>query len=212
MPISYYRPLKRILDFTVSACVLTLAWPLFLCAAIAIKLASSGPIFVGQERIGEGGRIFTMLRFRTPSLTGVGRFLRATSLDEFPQFWNVLTGDMSLVGPRPDVPDIAKYLEDRVPYYAARYSIKPGITGWAQVHHAHDTLSIEKYAGSRLQDDLYYASNISFRLDLKIFLRTVRLGLPLPTLQDSIWEQRLHALLVAHGYFRPFQQTVQTQD
>jgi exopolysaccharide biosynthesis polyprenyl glycosylphosphotransferase len=161
--------------------------------ALAIRLDSPGPIFFRQERVGEQGRPFTLLKFRTmvqdaelrtgpvwaadddPRITRVGRWLRKTRLDEFPQIWNVFKGEMSFIGPRPERPHFVVQLQEKIPYYAERHSVKPGITGWAQVRCPY-AATIED-SEEKLQYDLYYVKNMSSLLDIDILLSTIRVVL-----------------------------------
>src|SRR5262249_29655017 len=154
--------------------------PLMLVTAIAIKLDSKGPVFYRQSRTGLNGVTFILYKFRTmvedaeksgarwaeendPRVTRVGRFLRATRIDELPQLWNVLLGQMSFIGPRPERPDFNSELEAAIPYYDLRHLVKPGITGWAQVLYPYGA-SVED-AREKLQYDLYYIKNYSVMLD-----------------------------------------------
>lgn len=186
----FNRLLKRAVDMVVSFFSLILLFPLFLIIALLIKLTSKGPVFYLQERMGLDGRQFTMIKFRTmicdaeketgpvmcrpddPRITKVGRFLRKYSLDELPQLINVLKGEMSLVGPRPERPSFVREFVDRIPKYMLRHKVKSGITGWAQVHGLRQDTSIEK----RLEYDLYYIKNWSLGLDLKIIWMTLKRG------------------------------------
>jgi lipopolysaccharide/colanic/teichoic acid biosynthesis glycosyltransferase len=172
---------------------LALGWPLFLFLGIAIKLDSRGPIFFRQKRVGERGRVFTLFKFRTmvdnaEGLTGpiwaseedrritpVGRWLRKSRLDEFPQLINVFKGEMSFIGPRPERPHFVEKLQVKIPYYAQRHTIKPGITGWAQVRYRYGA-TIED-AEEKLQYDLYYVKNMSIFLDLLILLSSIQVVL-----------------------------------
>jgi len=157
--------------------------------ALAVKLASRGPIFYWRERVGEHGRLFTLCKFRsmrtdaeqgTPiwakdkddRVTRIGRFIRLTRLDELPQFWNVLRGDMSFVGPRPERLFFVQQLEAAIPFYAARHAVKPGVTGWAQVKYRYGA-SVED-ALEKLRYDLYYIKHRSLVFDLTILLDTVK--------------------------------------
>jgi lipopolysaccharide/colanic/teichoic acid biosynthesis glycosyltransferase len=168
--------------------VLLLPW-----VALAIRLASTGPVFYRQVRAGPRGRTFRLLKFRTmidgaeadglarwasagdARVTRVGRFLRRTRLDELPQIWNVLNGDMSLVGPRPERPELIALLEQKIPFYRARLLVKPGLTGWAQINYGYGR-SVED-AQVKLQYDLYYIKHQSLWLELTILLRTVEVVL-----------------------------------
>lgn len=186
-----YRVGKRIFDVAFAAMVLLIISPLFLVIAALVKLTSPGPIFFSQERYGTNRRPFRMLKFRTMRVqtenssdttwtkkndnrvTLIGAFLRKSSLDELPQFLNVLRGDMSVVGPRPERPYFAHQFKSEVPSYMVRHQVKTGITGWAQVNGWRGDTSIKK----RVECDLYYIENWSFALDLKIIFKTVLHGL-----------------------------------
>lgn len=181
--------LKRAVDLLLAILLLFAAAPVALAAAIAIRLESKGPAIFKQVRVGRGGRNFTLYKFRSMRenaeqdgpvwaqkndhrVTRVGRFLRATRIDELPQVINVLRGDMSFVGPRPERPYFVDLLKSRVRYYDLRHCTKPGITGWAQVMFPYGASVEDAY--QKLQYDLYYAKNLSLRLDLLILLKTVR--------------------------------------
>jgi len=183
------RRLKRILDVAISSTVLVLTFPLALLIAVAIKATSRGPVFFFQDRAGEGRTPYRILKFRTMivnaeadgpqwaekndlRVTGIGRILRRTRLDELPQFLNVLGGSMSIVGPRPEREFFVHRLEAEIPLYALRFTTKPGITGWAQIHYRYGA-SVED-SREKLKLDLYYVRNFSLALDLKILLGTVR--------------------------------------
>ncbi len=170
---------------TIGLCLTIALWPMI---ALAIKLGDGGPVFYSQDRVGQNGRVFRLLKFRTmrvdaengksiwacpndPRVTTVGRVLRKSRFDELPQLLNVLRGDMSVVGPRPERPDIVEQLHDQIPYYAQRHLVKPGITGWAQISYRYGA-SIED-ARRKLQFDLYYLKHMSFELDTMIVLRTL---------------------------------------
>jgi Undecaprenyl-phosphate glucose phosphotransferase len=181
------RLTKRVFDFAFSATTLATIWPALLLLAAAVKLSSRGPVFYRQERMGLDGRRFEMLKFRTmdadaearsgpvwarPSdqrRTGLGTFLRRLSLDELPQFWNVLRGDMSVVGPRPERPVFVERFRQTVPGYMLRHKVKAGITGWAQVNGLRGNTSLEK----RIQYDIEYIEQWSVWLDVKIIAMTV---------------------------------------
>ena len=189
----FTRVVKRTIDLVLAAVFLALGWPIFLLVAAAIRLDSPGPIFLRQERVGERGRLFTLLKFRTmvqnaeeqtgpvwasdcdPRITRVGHWLRKIRLDELPQIWNVFKGEMSFIGPRPERPHFVAQLQEKIPYYAERHSIKPGITGWAQVRYPYG--STIQDAEEKLQYDLYYVKNLSGFLDIDILLSTVRVVL-----------------------------------
>jgi len=181
--------LKRAIDILVSLCVLIIGIPFWLIIAILIKLDSRGPVLYKQVRVGKNGKNFKILKFRSmhseaekhsgpvwarkndPRVTRVGKFLRKTHLDEIPQFINVLKGDMSLVGPRPERPYFVEKLVKEIPVYSHRHRVRPGITGWAQIKHKYDE-SIDDVR-AKVKYDLFYIENISWRLDLKILLNTL---------------------------------------
>lgn len=178
---------KRIFDVIFSALILLLTSPLSLVIALAIKLDSPGPVLFVQDRVGFNGRLFRMLKFRTmrvgsqvegdtrwtsahdPRCTRVGRFLRRTNLDEIPQFINVMKGDMSIVGPRPERPHFVERFLDEFDRYHFRHTFKAGITGWAQVNGWRGDTSIAK----RVEYDLYYLRNWSLTFDLQIITMTL---------------------------------------
>lgn len=179
--------LKRLLDLITASLGLLVTAPLWPLIALAIKVCDGGPVFYSQLRVGQGGRHFRLRKFRTmridaengrsiwaspndPRVTIVGRLLRRSRLDELPQLVNVLLGEMSVVGPRPERPDIVTDLETAVPYYAQRHLVKPGITGWAQISFRYGA-SVED-ARRKLQFDLYYLKHMSFELDTIILFRT----------------------------------------
>jgi len=183
------RVLKRIVDVAMAAVGLVLAAPLMLLTAIAIRLESAGPVLYKQERVGENDRLFTLCKFRsmrsdaekgTPiwaksndtRVTRIGRFIRLTRLDEMPQLINVLRGDMSFVGPRPERPYFVQQLTAQIPFYAERHAVKPGVTGWAQVRYRYGS-SIED-AMEKLRYDLYYIKHLSIAFDLTIAIDTVK--------------------------------------
>ena len=184
------RLVKRMLDLSLSMLGFVLASPLIALTALAIRLDSHGPVFYEQERVGENGRVFTVFKFRSmrtdaeragqpvwardkdDRITRVGRFIRATRLDELPQLWNVMRGDMSFVGPRPERPFFVEQLARDIPFYVQRHSVKPGITGWAQVKYQYGS-SIED-AMEKLRYDLYYIKHLSIFFDLTIVLDTVK--------------------------------------
>ena len=178
---------KRVFDFLFSLATLAALWPVLLALAVAVRLSSPGPVFYRQERMGLDGRRFHMLKFRTMRAdaerqtgpkwaepaderrTGLGAFLRRFSLDELPQFLNVIRGDMSVVGPRPERPVFVEQFRQTVPGYMLRHKVKSGITGWAQVHGLRGNTSLEK----RIQYDIEYIERWSVWLDLKIIAMTV---------------------------------------
>lgn len=187
------RVVKRACDIALSLAFLLGGAPVYAVVAILIRLDSRGPVFFRQERVGERGHIFRALKFRTmladaeartgpvwasendPRVTRVGRWLRKTRLDEFPQIINVLRGEMSFVGPRPERPAFVAELQERIPFYSQRYTVRPGITGWAQVKYSYGASM--KDALEKLQYDLYYIKNMSIFLDLVILLHSVQVVL-----------------------------------
>jgi sugar transferase (PEP-CTERM system associated) len=185
----FHMIFKRVFDVAFSSLFLLLTLPVTALAAVAIKLDSRGPLFYRQERVGRNGATFDVLKFRSMRVdaekdgpqwadakdnrvTAVGQFIRKTRIDEIPQVVNVLKGDMSFIGPRPERPVFVEELRRHIPYYDERHRMKPGITGWAQVNYPYGA-SIDDAKG-KLAYDLYYIKNNSFFLDLIILLRTVR--------------------------------------
>ncbi len=185
--------LKRFLDIVISLFVLIVGLPLWIIVAILIKLDSKGPILYKQERVGKNGKIFICYKFRSmyvdaektgpkttvlndPRVTRVGLFLRKTHIDEVPQFWNVLKGEMSLVGPRPERPVFIEMYSKMVPLFKRRLVVRPGITGWNQVKSPLFEIN-EEHLKNRLKDDFYYIENMSLKLDIEIILRTIYLVL-----------------------------------
>jgi sugar transferase (PEP-CTERM system associated) len=184
---------KRIVDIVGACVLLLLAAPVMLVAGAAIALESGRPVLYRQERVGRGGRPFMCIKFRSmrpdaegdgvprwaskgdPRATRVGRLLRKSRIDELPQLFNVLRGEMSLVGPRPERPAFVQQLSQTIPYYEVRHSVKPGVTGWAQVRYTYGA-SVED-ATRKLQYDLYYVKNHSLFLDVVILVETVRVVL-----------------------------------
>ncbi len=179
--------LKRVLDVVVAALGLAVLVTLLPGLYLLVRLDSRGPLFYSQTRVGLGNRPFRLFKIRTMKVappnadeqwaqrgddrtTAIGRLLRLTRIDEMPQFWNVLRGDMSIVGPRPEQPGIAKELEDQISYFSYRHLVKPGITGWAQIHHGY----ADSVDGSRtkLAYDLFYVRHHTLVLDIDIMLRT----------------------------------------
>jgi sugar transferase (PEP-CTERM system associated) len=183
---------KRLFDIAASGLLLLLTFPLIALFALLVKLDSRGPAFFRQKRIGLYGQPFTLLKLRSmcsdaeangakwaveddPRITRLGRFIRKVRIDELPQVWTVLRGHMSFVGPRPEVPKFVDDLEERLPFYAERHMVKPGITGWAQINYPYGA-SIED-SRRKLEYDLYYAKNYTPFLDLLILLQTLRVVL-----------------------------------
>ncbi len=189
-PMDFRRFIKRSLDVAFSILVLTILSPMLLIISLLVLMSSRGPVLYRQERMGLNGQVFHMLKFRSMPVTAeqdsgavwatkgenratpVGKFLRRTSLDELPQFINVLKGDMSVVGPRPERPVFIHDFKEKIPRYMQRHKMKAGITGWAQVNGWRGNTSLEK----RIQHDLYYIQNWSLLLDIKIMVMTVWKG------------------------------------
>ncbi len=175
--------LKQTMDFSAALTMAFFAAPCFLLAALAIRL-DGGPVLHHQTRVGLNGRTFSLIRFRTMDtrdplrhrITAVGHVLRALRIDEIPTVWNVLRGDMSFVGPRPERPFLVSALSTEIPSYRERHRVRPGITGWAQINYPYSTTSVED-AHAKLSFDLYYVKNRSFLLDFRIILSTVWLVL-----------------------------------
>jgi exopolysaccharide biosynthesis polyprenyl glycosylphosphotransferase len=184
----WYEVSRRTLDVIGSLLLLAFTLPILLLVAFLIKIDSRGPVLYRQSRVGLHGRIFTMLKFRSmrvdaeaagpcwaakrdPRMTRIGAFIRATRLDEVPQLLNVLRGEMSLVGPRPERPHFVQQLAAIIPRYNERTHVLPGITGWAQINYSYGA-SVED-ARAKLAFDLFYISNRSLLLDLHILLRTI---------------------------------------
>ncbi len=184
----YKTAIKRALDIVIASIALVLLLPFGIIAAICVKLDSPGPIVFRQTRVGQFGRPFTMLKLRTmvkeaekegaqwaaksdSRVTPVGQFLRKSRLDEIPQLLNVLAGEMSLVGPRPERPEFTPKLESQIPFFVHRVLVKPGITGWAQVNSGYAATEAE--SATKLSFDLYYVKNLSLGLDLRVLLRTI---------------------------------------
>ena len=183
----YKHFFKRFFDVFVSLVGLVLTSPILLIIAIAVKLESKGPVIFKQDRVGKGGKVYKMYKFRSmctgaeqmaggvfcvkgdARVTRVGKFIRATSLDELPQFVNILKGDMSLIGPRPVLTYYPKLWEKYTKDELKRFDVRPGITGWAAVH-GRKTNSVKQ----RFEYDNYYVDNLSFALDVKIFFMTIK--------------------------------------
>lgn len=188
-----YEVGKRVLDLIGAVIIGLVTLPFYPFIILAIRFDSSGQTFYHQARTGRAGKVFTLIKFRTmfqeaekstgpiwasendARTTRVGRFIRKTRIDELPQIWNILKGEMSFVGPRPERPEFYGKLQKEVPFYEERYLVKPGLTGWAQIKHKLDFrggMTIKDTA-QKLQHDLYYIKNRSFLLDLGIVLRTI---------------------------------------
>lgn len=194
-PDQIYAPAKHYVDRAFALMALALAGPILLIIAIAIRLDSPGPALFRQERMGYRGKPFTLLKFRTMRvaapetekledqmtrdgdrrITRLGRFLRRSRLDELPQIFNIIRGEMSWIGPRPEAMKLSKWYEELIPFYRYRHVVRPGITGWAQVNQGHVT-SLDD-AKLKLQYDFFYVKNFSLWLDLLVLLRTVRVVL-----------------------------------
>jgi sugar transferase (PEP-CTERM system associated) len=188
-----FRLVRRVLNFTVALVALVLTLPLLPFVALAIRLDSPGPVLYRQKRVGRGGASFFCYKFRTmrpdaeadsgatwaqdsdPRITRFGKFLRTSRLDEIPQLWCVLKGDMHFVGPRPERPEFVEWLSKEIPYYGVRHIVRPGITGWAQVRYKYGNTLDD--AREKLQYDLFYIKNASLGLDLLIWLQTVKIVL-----------------------------------
>ncbi len=184
---------KRLIDVVFSFCVIIIGLPVWVLIGIIIKLESKGPVLYSQDRVGKDGRIFMIYKFRSmvkdaekggpqwtkvhdPRVTRFGYFLRKSHLDEVPQFWNVLKGDMSIVGPRPERPQFVEKFSSILPQYKRRLILRPGLTGWWQIHYT-TYLESKEEIENRLKDDFYYIENISLKLDIEIIIRTVFLVL-----------------------------------
>ncbi|WP_319588341.1 TIGR03013 family XrtA/PEP-CTERM system glycosyltransferase [uncultured Desulfobulbus sp.] len=181
--------IKRLIDLSLALLGLTLSLPVALLTALLIKIESPGPVFYRQERVGERGELFSILKFRSmcqdaekngavwaskndARVTRVGGFIRKVRVDEIPQMWNVILGQMSFVGPRPERPIFVEQLVGKLPYYSLRHAAKPGITGWAQVCYPYG--ASEEDALRKLEYDLYYIKHQSFFLDMLIIFRTIK--------------------------------------
>lgn len=195
-PPGWYLPCRRWLDFGLAAVLLVLTLPLLALAALLVKLSSRGPVIYAQARVGLGSRIFTMFKIRTmihncesltgprwaipgdPRITPVGQFLRRSHIDEIPQLWNVLRGDMSLIGPRPERPEFVQQLKRALPHYEDRLATLPGITGLAQIQLPPDT-DLESVR-RKLACDIYYVHHVGPGLDLKILIGTATKAAGIP--------------------------------
>ncbi len=184
---NYFDTLKKGLDFILAGAGLfisALLWPLL---ALLVKVSSPGPVFFTQARVGKNGQIFRLYKFRTMKvagndggmtlpqdqrITGIGRFLRSSRLDEIPQLINILKGEMSFIGPRPERPEFSAELEQKVPFYTTRLLVKPGLTGWDQISGEYHSPSADDTL-KKLQNDLYYIKHRSFYLDAAIILKTI---------------------------------------
>jgi sugar transferase (PEP-CTERM system associated) len=187
------RGLRRLLNVTAALFGLVLSLPLLPFIALAVKLGSAGPVFYRQQRVGQGGKGFYCYKFRTmrkdaeadtgatwatdddPRITRMGKFLRSSRLDEIPQLWCVLKGNMSFVGPRPERPEFVEWLSREIPFYGVRHAVRPGITGWAQIRYKYGNTVGD--AREKLQYDLFYIKNASVGLDLLILFQTIKIVL-----------------------------------
>lgn len=190
---SSFNLMRRILSTLMSLTLLLVVLPLLPFVILAIKLGSKGPVLYRQKRVGRAGRTFYCYKFRTmrqdaeadtgptwagdddPRITRVGKFLRASRLDEIPQLWCVFKGDMAFVGPRPERPEFVEWLSKEIPYYGVRHAVRPGITGWAQISYKYGN-TVED-AKQKLQYDLFYIKNASLGLDILIMLQTIKIVL-----------------------------------
>jgi sugar transferase (PEP-CTERM system associated) len=187
------RATKRLVGLLLSALMLIFLSPVLVLVAAAIKLDSRGPVLFSQKRVGEYGKLYTIYKFRSmrtdaekesgpvwaceddPRVTRVGKIIRKLRIDELPQLWNVFKGDMSFVGPRPERPAFVEKLKRTIPYYNERFSVKPGVTGWAQIKYAYG--ASEEDALNKLKYDLYYIKNMSLVMDLIVIFHTVKIVL-----------------------------------
>jgi sugar transferase (PEP-CTERM system associated) len=190
---TFFRLVRRLLNFSVALIALVISLPLLPFIVLAVKLGSPGPVLYRQRRVGRRGKVFYCYKFRTmrqdaeadtgatwatdddPRITRVGKFLRASRLDEIPQLWCVLKGDMHFVGPRPERPEFVEWLSQEIPYYGVRHVVRPGITGWAQVQYKYGNTLGD--AREKLQYDLFYIKNASLGLDLLIMFQTIKIVL-----------------------------------
>ncbi|MDP5291622.1 sugar transferase [Oceanimonas sp. CHS3-5] len=185
-----YSFVKRVIDIAAVLLAAPVTVPVMLLTALAVRLDSPGPVLFAQQRVGQGGRDFTIYKFRSMCLdseaggarlaqcddgrvTRVGRFIRKTRLDEFPQFFNVLKGDMSLIGPRPEQRAFVDKFDEEIPFYIYRHVVRPGITGWAQVEQGYASSAEDTCI--KIQHDFYYIKNFSFWLDVLIVYKTIRI-------------------------------------
>jgi sugar transferase (PEP-CTERM system associated) len=190
---NFFRFVRRLLNFSVALTAMVISLPLLPFIVLAVKLGSPGPALYRQQRVGRRGKVFFCYKFRTmrkdaeadtgatwatdddPRITKVGKFLRSSRLDEIPQLWCVLKGDMHFVGPRPERPEFVEWLSNEIPYYGVRHVVRPGITGWAQVQYKYGN-TLED-AREKLQYDLFYIKNASIGLDMLIMFQTIKIVL-----------------------------------
>jgi sugar transferase (PEP-CTERM system associated) len=189
---AYNVRIKTLIDISLSCALLILSVPITIFTAIAIKLDSKGPILFRQKRVGANGEVYEILKFRSmvvnaePNgalwadkddirVTRVGKIIRKMRIDEIPQMWNILIGDMSFIGPRPERPEFVESLTDEIPFYSLRHSVKPGVTGWAQINYQY--CSSKEDALEKLRYDLFYIKNLSPLLDIHIIFKTIKVVL-----------------------------------
>lgn len=182
---SLFNAYQRIMDIVLCLIALIIGIPLMVIFGVLIKIEDNGPAVYKQERVGKGGKCFNLYKLRSmrtdaekfgaqwaekddPRITKIGKFIRKTRIDEIPQLFNILRGDMGIIGPRPERPMFTVQFDEEIPGFINRLSVKPGLTGWAQVNGGYEATPAEK-----LEDDLYYIKNRSFLLDMKIIFKTV---------------------------------------
>lgn len=182
---SLFNAYQRIMDIVLCLIALIIGIPLMVIFGVLIKIEDNGPAVYKQERVGKGGKCFYLYKLRSmrtdaekfgaqwaekddPRITKIGKFIRKTRIDEIPQLFNILKGDMGIIGPRPERPMFTVQFDEEIPGFINRLSVKPGLTGWAQVNGGYEATPAEK-----LEDDLYYIKNRSFLLDMKIIFKTV---------------------------------------
>jgi exopolysaccharide biosynthesis polyprenyl glycosylphosphotransferase len=222
----YSRLSKRVIDVTVASTALVLLAPVLAVVALLVHLSGPGRIIFRQTRVGEGGRLFEVLKFRTmvdaaeqgaavwasendERRTRVGRFMRSARADELPQLWNVLRGEMSLVGPRPERPEFLDLLQREVPFWTSRQQVKPGITGWAQIRRGYTADA--PGAAEKLSYDLYYLRNRCLFVDLVILARTARIVLSGIAAHVGLQQQPRIRVAEAEGVASPLPATTQTR-
>jgi exopolysaccharide biosynthesis polyprenyl glycosylphosphotransferase len=186
------RMLKRMIDITVASAMLVVSLPVFLLSAVIISFESPGGVFYRQDRVGANGRVFNIIKFRSmyadaekdgpvwaaaedSRITRYGAFIRKTRIDELPQLINVIRGDMSFVGPRPERPVFVSELTQQIPFYSMRHALRPGITGWAQIYYPYG--ASKEDALRKLEYDLYYIKNLSIGMDLSTIFQTIKVVL-----------------------------------
>ena len=182
---SLFNAYQRVMDIVLCLIALIIGIPLMVIFGVLIKIEDNGPAVYKQERVGKGGKCFNLYKLRSmrtdaekfgaqwaekddPRITKIGKFIRKTRIDEIPQLFNILKGDMGIIGPRPERPMFTVQFDEEIPGFINRLSVKPGLTGWAQVNGGYEATPAEK-----LEDDLYYIKNRSFLLDMKIIFKTV---------------------------------------